>query len=214
MAEVKRSSPSAGEIAADADPGEQAERYEAGGAAAVSVLTEPRHFGGSLLDLRLTRRRTSLPILRKDFVVHPAQVLESRAEGSDAVLLIAACLTLSELRDLRSVAEEVGMAALVEAHGEDDLERAVASDAPIVGVNARNLETLDVDLDRALRLAATVPSDRVLVVESGLSTRADVARAERAGAKAVLIGEALMRSADPARTLRRLRGTLATVGEP
>jgi indole-3-glycerol phosphate synthase len=214
VAEVKRASPSAGDIAAAADPGEQAARYEAGGAAAISVLTEPRHFGGSLLDLRLARRKTTLPILRKDFVVHPGQVLEARAEGADAVLLISASLTLGELRDLRDVAESLGMAALVEAHGEEDLDRALASGARLVGVNARDLETLDVDLDRAVRLASAVPADRLLVLESGMSTRADVARAEEVGARAVLIGEALMRSTDPARTIRKLRGVLAPVGEP
>jgi indole-3-glycerol phosphate synthase len=195
----------------DADPGAQAEAYERGGAAAVSVVTEPRHFQGSLLDLRAARRRTALPLMRTDFVVHPAQVIESRAEGADAVLLIAAALSAAELDALLAMARDVGLFTLVEAQTAVDLERAVASGAPIVGVNARNLESLDVDLDGALELARVVADERVVVVESGLSTRNDVLRAEEAGARAVLVGEALMRSTSPARMIRKLRGTLAPV---
>jgi indole-3-glycerol phosphate synthase len=205
IAEVKRSSPSVGLIA-EVEPGEQAAAYEAGGAAAISVLTEPTHFGGSVTDLRAVRRRTALPILRKDFIVHPGQVIQSRAEGADAVLLIAAALDASELEELRAVAEELGMAALVEAHGREDLERGLTSGARVVGVNARDLETLDVDLERALALAALVPPDRVLVVESGIRSRQDVVRAQQAGAAAVLVGESLMRSADPAAAVRGLLG--------
>jgi len=205
IAEVKRSSPSAGEIA-DVDPAAQAASYAEGGAAAVSVLTEPRHFGGSLADLRSVRARVALPVLRKDFVIHPSQVIQSRAEGADAVLLIAAALTVSELEELRCVAEELGMAALVEAHAEEDLDRAVASGAGIVGVNARDLETLEVDLERGLRLAVAVPPDRVLVLESGIRSAEDARRAEAAGAHAVLVGEALMRAADPAAAVRKLVG--------
>lgn len=203
IAEVKRSSPSAGPIA-DADPGEQAERYERGGAVAVSVLTEPRYFGGTLADIRLARRRCALPILRKDFIVDPSQVLEARAEGADAVLLIAAALDRSELEDLQAAARELGLAALVEAHTPEDLAKALGVGAAIVGVNARDLETLEVDIDRALALLADIPAGPVRVLESGVSTRRDVRRAEEAGAEAVLIGEALMRAADPERELRRL----------
>jgi len=203
IAEVKRSSPSAGEIG-DVDPGEQAARYQAGGASAISVLTEPRHFGGSLADLRAVRRHTALPVLRKDFIVHPGQVIEARAEGADAVLLIAAALSELELEELRTVAEELGMSTMVEAHTPADLERALVSGARIVGVNARDLESLEVDLDAALALAGSVPPGRVVVVESGLRSRGDVLRAERAGAHAVLVGEALMRSADPAAAVREL----------
>ena len=205
IAEVKRSSPSAGEIG-EVDPGEQAARYEAGGASAISVLTEPRHFGGSLADLRAVRRHTALPVLRKDFIVHPGQVIEARAEGADAVLLIAAALSELELEGLRTVAEELGMSAVVEAHTPADLERAMGTDARIVGVNARDLESLEVDLDAALALAASVPRDRVVVLESGLRARKDVLRAKRAGAHAVLVGEALMRSGDPAEAIRELLG--------
>jgi indole-3-glycerol phosphate synthase len=205
IAEVKRASPSAGAIA-EVEPADQAARYVAGGASAVSVLTEPKHFGGSLADLRSVRRRTSVPLLRKDFIVHPSQVIQSRAEGADAILLIAAALTASELDELRAVAEELGMAAVVEAHAEEDLSRALDSGARIVGVNARDLETLEVDRERAIALAARVPSDRVLVLESGVRTREDVVRAEAAGAHAVLVGEALMRSADPEAAVRELLG--------
>jgi indole-3-glycerol phosphate synthase len=210
LAEIERASPSVGEIS-DRDPGDQAAAYERGGAAAISVATEPRHFGGSLLDLRAARRRTTLPIMRKDFIVHPAQVLQARAEGADAVLLIAAALSGAELEALLATATDVGVQALVEASGKEDLDRAVQSGAAMLGLNARDLETLDVDLERALRLARRIPEGRVVVVESGVSTRSDVERAAAAGAHAVLVGEALMRSPDPARTLRRLRGTLAAV---
>ncbi len=210
VAEVKRASPWAGEIS-DRDPGDQAAAYERGGAAAISVLTEPRHFGGSLLDLRAARRRTTVPIVRRDVIVHPAQVLQARAEGADAVLLIAAALSGAELEALLATATDVGMQALVEATGEEDLDRAVRSGARLIGVSARDLETLDVDLERALRLARRLPEGRVVVVGSGISTRADVERAEEAGAGAVVVGEALMRSPDPTRAISRLRGTLAAV---
>src|SRR5439155_17734169 len=142
--------------------------YQQGGAAASSVLTAPPRVGGSLADLRAVRRHTALPVLRKDFIVHPAQVIQSRAEGADAVLLIAAALTLSELEELGSVAEELGMGTLVEAHGDEDLDRAVRSGARIVGVNARDMETLEVDPEAALALAQKVPTDRILVLESGI----------------------------------------------
>jgi len=205
VAEVKRASPSAGAIA-EADPGELAARYERGGAAAVSVLTEPRHFGGSLADLRAARRTTTLPILRKDFIVHPAQILEARAAGADAVLLIAAALEESEVRGLLSVAGDLGLSALVEAHDRRDLVKALDAGARIVGLNARDLETMEVDPDGVLALLGEVPPGPVRVLESGISTREQVRRAERAGADAVLVGEALMRSADPEATLRELAG--------
>jgi indole-3-glycerol phosphate synthase len=205
IAEVKRSSPSAGEIA-DRDPGDLAARYEAGGAAAISVLTEVRHFGGSLADMRAVRLRVTVPVLRKDFLVHPAQLMEARAEGADAVLLIAACLPGGELEAMIGVAVDLGLATLVEAHDDEDLSLALAAGAEIVGVNARDLETLEVNQDRALALARTVPPDRTVVVESGISTREQIERAVDAGAEAVLVGEALMRAPDPAAKLRELRG--------
>jgi indole-3-glycerol phosphate synthase len=203
IAEVKRASPSAGEIA-EADPGRQAARYQEGGARAISVLTEARHFGGSLVDLRLVRAHSALPVLRKDFIVHPAQVLEARANGADAVLLIVAALTDAELAGLLATAADLGMGALVESHTEHEVDRAVASGAPVIGVNARDLETLDVDAVRGLGLLGRVPADRVKVFESGVASREDVARAEDAGANAVLVGEALMRAPEPAERIREL----------
>jgi indole-3-glycerol phosphate synthase len=203
IAEVKRASPSAGEIA-EADPGRQAARYQEGGARAISVLTEARHFGGSLADLRLVRAHSALPVLRKDFIVHPAQVLEARANGADAVLLIVAALTDAELAGLLATVADLGMAALVESHTEHEVDRAVASGAPVIGVNSRDLETLDVDVQRGLVLLGRVPADRVKVFESGVTSREDVARAEDAGANAVLVGEALMRAPEPAARIREL----------
>jgi indole-3-glycerol phosphate synthase len=203
IAEVKRASPSAGEIA-EADPGQQAARYEEGGARAISVLTEARHFGGSLADLRLVRAHSALPVLRKDFIVHPAQVLEARANGADAVLLIVAALSDAELAGLLATVDDLGMTALVESHTEKEADRAVESGAPVIGVNSRDLETLDVDVDRGLGLLGRVPADRVRVFESGVTSRKDVARAEGAGANAVLVGEALMRAPEPAERIREL----------
>jgi indole-3-glycerol phosphate synthase len=203
IAEVKRSSPSAGHIA-EVDAGERAASYQSAGAAAISVLTEPRHFGGSLADLRLARRVSSLPLLRKDFVVHPAQVVESRVEGADAVLLIVAVLGDLELRDLLETADEVGLQALVETHSAEDVDRAVEAGATIVGVNSRDLETLAVDFERALELVDRVPPDRVRVIESGISTGQQARRAREAGADAILVGEALMRADDPAALLAEL----------
>ena len=210
IAEIKRASPSAGEIA-DLDPGATARALERAGAAAVSVLTEPRHFDGSLSDLRAARMKAKVPILRKDFLVHPAQLIEARAAGADAVLLITACLSDSELRAMLQTASDLGLAALLETHSEADLERALASDAAIVGVNARDLESLDVDEDLALALAARIPADRTVVFESGIHTRAQVERALEAGAHAILVGEALMRAKNPAAKLRQLRGEFAAV---
>jgi len=205
IAEYKRSSPSAGAIA-EPDVASQARAYEEGGAAAISVLTEPTRFDGALADLRAVRLAVGLPVLRKDFLVHPAQVIESRAAGADAVLLIAAALSELELKGMLAVAADLGLDALVETHSEEDLAKALATDAPMVGVNARDLETLEVDVDRALGMLSDVPSDRLAVLESGVSTREDVERAIDARAGAVLVGETLMRSPDPAATIRSLRG--------
>lgn len=205
IAEYKRSSPSAGAIA-EPDVASQARAYEEGGAAAISVLTEPTRFDGALADLRAVRLGVGLPVLRKDFLVHPAQVIESRAGGTDAVLLIAAALSELELKGMLSVAADLGLEALVETHSEEDLAKALATDAPVIGVNARDLETLEVDVERALAMLPDVPSDRLAVLESGVSTREDVERAIDAGAGAVLVGEALMRSPDPGATIRSLRG--------
>lgn len=204
IAEVKRASPSAGVIAEDVNPSVLARGYQAGGAAAISVLTEPRHFHGSLADLQAVRSSVSLPVLRKDFSIHPSQVIEARASGADAVLLIVAALTDAELRTLLSAAQDLGLAALVEAHSDEDLRRALETDARVIGVNARDLETLEVDVEGALARVGRVPQDRIAVLESGISTRANVDAALEAGASAILVGEALMRAADPARAVRKL----------
>jgi indole-3-glycerol phosphate synthase len=206
IAEVKRASPSAGTIAENRDPMEQARAYADAGASAISVLTEPRHFHGTLADLRAARMATQLPVLRKDFLVHPSQVIESRANGADAVLLIAACLTDDELAALIAASRDLGMTVLLETHSDADLTRALATDASIVGVNARNLESLEVDGRGALARLRRIPDDRVAVLESGISSREDVRAAVEAGASAILVGEALMRAADPGAALRELAG--------
>jgi indole-3-glycerol phosphate synthase len=206
IAEFKRASPSAGDISDD-DPAERARAYEAGGATAISVLTEPTRFGGALADLQAARLACGIPVLRKDFLVHPAQVIESRASGADAVLLIAAALGELELKALLSTAADLGMDGLVETHSAEDLDKALAIDAALIGVNARDLETLEVDVDRALGLLPRIPADRVAVLESGVSSPEQVERALEAGARAVLVGEALMRAPDPGGLLRELRGT-------
>jgi indole-3-glycerol phosphate synthase len=210
IAEIKRASPSAGPIA-DANPHRMARDYEEAGAAAISVLTEPKHFDGSLSDLRAAHLGCRIPVLRKDFLVHPAQLIEARAHGADAVQLIAACLTNPELEALLRTSSDLGMAAVVEAHSEEDLGRVLDTEAEIVGVNARDLESLEVDEGRALELARRVPSERTVVFESGISRREQVARAVEAGAAAVLVGEALMRARNPGAKLRQLRGELAPV---
>jgi indole-3-glycerol phosphate synthase len=186
------------------NPSVLARGYQAGGAAAVSVLTEPRHFQGSLADLQAVRSSVSIPVLRKDFLIHPSQVIEARASGADAVLLIVAALSDPQLRALLEAARDVGLATLVETHSDEDLRRAVESGAAIIGVNARDLETLDVDVAGALARVGRVPDDRISVLESGISTRANVDAALEAGASAILVGEALMRADDPARAVRKL----------
>lgn len=206
IAEVKRSSPSVGRIA-EADPSALAAAYEASGAAAISVLTEGPNFGGSLADLWSVHLSTrSAPILRKDFLVHPGQLVEARAHGADAVLLIAACLSLPELRTMLDVADDLGLGVLLETHSEEDMSKALATEAPVVGVNSRDLETLEVDEARALDSLRRVPTDRIAVLESGISSRAQVERAQAAGASVVLVGEALMRASDPAAKIGELLG--------
>jgi len=204
IAEVKRSSPSAGWIDVDADAGSLARAYEAGGAAAISVLTEPRHFGGSLADLRLVRATAGIPVIRKDFLIDPDQLVEASAAGADSVLLIAACLDDGLLDRMLTAARALGMEPLLETHSNRDLERALATDAEIIGVNARDLETLEVDFPAALERLRSIPSDRVAALESGIASHADVAAAVAAGASAILVGEALMRSADAAAAIAGL----------
>ncbi|HLB39766.1 MAG TPA: indole-3-glycerol phosphate synthase TrpC [Actinomycetota bacterium] len=204
IAEVKRASPSAGAIAAEVDPVLQATAYDVAGAAVISVLTEPRYFGGSMDDLRAVRAAVEHPVLRKDFLVHPDQVLEARAAGADTVLLISACLTDGELTQLLATARELGMEPLVETHTDADLDRVLATDAAVVGVNARDLETLEVDVPQALARLARIEAGRVAVLESGIRTRSDVVAAVDAGASAILVGETLMRAHDPGATLHEL----------
>ena len=203
IAEMKRSSPSAGLLRADYRPRQIAMGYARVGAAAVSVLTEPDEFGGDLDHLSETRA-AQLPVLRKDFLVTPYQVAQSRAAGADAVLLIAAMLDPPVLGILMHAARRYGIEALVEVHDEEDLARAVDSGATLIGVNNRDLRTLEVDLATSERLAPKIPDSAVRVAESGIGSRADIERLMRSGFEAFLVGEHLMRSADPADALWKL----------
>jgi indole-3-glycerol phosphate synthase len=193
IAEVKRRSPSEGDIAPDADVTDVARRHEAGGAACLSVLCAERDFGGSLGDLRKARREVSIPAIAKDFTVFPEQVAAQRLAGADAILVILAMLTDDEARRLVETAALLGMDALVETHDEAEIDRALALEAGVIGVNARNLATLEIDRGRQLELLASLPADVVRIAESGIGSRADVEAAADAGADAVLVGTALMR---------------------
>jgi indole-3-glycerol phosphate synthase len=197
IAEVKRRSPSKGALADIPDPASLAREYAAGGASAISVLTEGRRFGGSLADLAGVRAAVDAPVLRKDFVVTPYQLWEARVWGADLVLLIVAALPGGLLEELLGLARELGMTPLVEVHTDDELGRAVEVGADLVGVNARDLTTLAVDRAVFAKLAPQVPADTVRVAESGVAVAADVAEYRRHGADAVLVGEALVRSGDP-----------------
>lgn len=199
VAEFKRRSPSAGSIAADGDPASVAVAYERGGAAAVSVLTDGPFFGGSLGDVRDARGACGLPILRKDFHVDPVQLLEARAAGADAVLLIVRVLDDGRLRDLVGLAAELGMGALVEAHDGEELGRALAAGAGVIGVNARDLSDFSVRPDDAAAVLAAIPPDRLAVAESGIRGPGDAERAARAGADALLVGGWLMEGSPEAR---------------
>lgn len=206
IAEVKRASPSAGDIAPETDPVLQATAYDVAGAAAISVLTEPSHFKGSLDDLRAVCAAVEHPVLRKDFLIDPSELMEARAAGADSVLLITAALPGGALVDMLAAARDLGMEPLVEIHSDEDLERVLATDAEVIGVNARDLESLAVDPATARARLALIPADRVAVLESGIRTRGDVEAAVLAGASAILVGEALMRAADPIVAIAELRG--------
>ena len=206
IAEVKRRSPSKGDIAPDLDAGALAHAYADGGASCLSVLTDERYFGGSLDDLAVARRSSGLPTLRKDFTVSLQDVCEARLAGADAVLLIVAALSDEELRSYGAMAADLGMAALVEAHDEDEVERAVACGAQIVGVNQRDLRSFAVDPARAARVAGAIPEGVLKVAESGIAGPDDAARAADAGYDAVLVGEYLVSSADPRAAVRGLVG--------
>lgn len=205
IAEVKRASPSRGDLAAIPDPAHQARQYEIGGASAISVLTEERRFKGSLDDLRAVRAEVQLPVLRKDFIATPYQVLEARAAGADMALLIVAALEQSLLAELHELVLQLGMTPLVEAHSADELARAADLGARLIGVNARDLTTFELDRDLFGRLSASFPADAIKVAESAVLTPADVAHYRAAGADAVLVGEALV-TGDPVATLRAFLG--------
>ncbi|HWD01856.1 MAG TPA: indole-3-glycerol phosphate synthase TrpC [Amycolatopsis sp.] len=202
IAEVKRKSPSKGALADIADPASLAARYEQGGAAAISVLTEQRRFGGSLTDLDAVRSRVGIPVLRKDFIVDPYQLWEARAHGADLALLMVVSLEGSLLTDLHGLAVELGLTPLVESHTAEEVARAVDSGAQLLGVNARDLTTLEVDRTVFKDLAPHIPADRVRVAESGVASPADVAEYHSWGADVVLVGEALVRSGDPETSVR------------
>lgn len=206
IAECKRRSPSKGVLATRYDPVAIAKLYEEGGAAAVSVLTEPTFFDGSLDHLRSVRDAVRLPLIRKDFTVDEYQLFEARAAGADAILLIVAALEQGTLVRLQAKAYELGLAALVEVHNEEELARAVDAGARIVGVNNRNLRTLNVDVEASYRLAAGLPKDVIGVSESGLKSRDEVERLTTAGYKAFLVGERFMTDPDPAGAIRHLMG--------
>jgi len=206
IAEVKRSSPSKGNLAPITDPAALAEKYQEAGAAVVSVLTEQRRFGGSLADLDAVRSRIEIPVLRKDFMVDEYQFLEARAHGADIVLLIVAALSKSQLKDFYDLATELGMASLIEVHTQSELESAMDISPRIVGVNSRNLKTLEVSASVFEELIPAIPSTVIRVAESGISTRADVAQAQKAGATAILVGESLVKSGDPISAMRELLG--------
>ena len=210
IAECKRRSPSKGVLAAEYDPVRIATQYQDGGAAAVSVLTEPTFFDGSLEDLTAVRAHVGLPLLRKDFIVDDYQLFEARVSGADAVLLIVAALNQTDLVALQKRAWELGLATLVEVHDEAELTRAVDSGARVIGVNNRNLRTLNVDVEASERLAARIPKTVVGVSESGLKSREELGRLTAAGYRAFLIGERFMLDPHPAQAIR----DLVSVGRP
>ena len=206
IAEVKRRSPSQGAIRPELDPVGCARSYEQGGAVAVSVLTEQRHFGGSLEDLRQVAAAVSVPVLRKDFIIHTTQVLEARIAGASAVLLIARILERQQLQELAAAIRECRMTPLIEVHAAGELDAAFAVEPLVLGVNARDLDTLEINSGRAEEIMRRVPAGVTLVAESGVQTRADVERLARAGADFVLVGTTVARQDDPEQAVRALTG--------
>lgn len=204
VAEHKRRSPSAGTIREGASCTELVQAYEKGGAAALSILTEEAHFGGSLDDLREARAACDLPILRKDFTIDPYQVYEAKLAGADAVLLVVGSLGDRELASLHGLADQLDLDAIVEIHDEEELERALEIDGDVIGINNRDLESFSVDLQRTFDLLADVPAGKVVVSESGIHHREQIEELEQVGVDAVLIGEALMRAPDPEAAVREL----------
>jgi indole-3-glycerol phosphate synthase len=206
IAEVKRSSPSKGALAPITDPAALAEQYQEAGASAVSVLTERRRFAGSLEDLDAVRARVTIPVLRKDFMIDEYQFLEARAHAADIVLLIVAALSRSQLKDFYDLSCELGMASLIEVHTAQELESAMEISPRMIGINSRNLKTLDVDTRAFADLIPQIPVEIIRVAESGISTRSDVQAAQSAGASVILVGEALVKSGDPISAMQELLG--------
>jgi len=206
IAEVKRRSPSRGEIRSDLDPAAQASQYAGGGASAISVLTDGPHFGGSPEDLRVVAERVPVPVLRKDFILDELQIIEARGLGASAILLIVRVLTPARLKQLLTCARGLGLEALVEAHSAAELDIALAAGTAIVGINSRDLDTFTRDLAAAWSLLSRVPAEVIAVAESGMAAAPDVERAAAAGADAVLIGTALSAATDPQRLARALSG--------
>jgi indole-3-glycerol phosphate synthase len=204
IAEIKRASPSKGLLRSNFDPAAIAKSYEKGGAACMSVLTDMEFFQGAAEHLSVARAACTLPVLRKDFLIDPYQVFESRALGADCVLLIVACLGDAEMRELEALARGAGMAVLVEVHDGAELERALRLETPLLGINNRNLRTFETRLETTLDLLPRVPSDRLVITESGILSRADVARMRQRGVEAFLVGEAFMRAQDPGVELKAL----------
>jgi indole-3-glycerol phosphate synthase len=204
IAEIKKASPSRGVLRAAFDPAAIARSYESAGAACLSVLTDRDFFQGSSEDLQAARAACSLPVLRKDFVIDPYQVFESRAIGADCILLIAACVPAAEMRALESLAHRLGMAVLVEVHDAAELEASLALQTPLIGINNRNLKTFETLLETTLELLPRVPPERLVITESGILAAGDVKRMQGAGVNAFLVGEAFMRAPDPGVALHEL----------
>jgi len=204
IAEVKKASPSQGVLRADFEPADIAQSYAEHGASCLSVLTDRQFFQGSVDYLKQARASCQLPVLRKDFLIDPYQVYESRSMGADAILLIAACLDDAQMRDMEAIAQGLFMSVLVEVHDAAELERALQLKTPLVGINNRDLRSFEVSLDTTLSLMGRLPPDRLLVTESGIHARADVQRMTAAGVHAFLVGEAFMRASDPGAALANL----------
>ena len=207
IAEYKRRSPSAGTIRSDVSVDDMVRAYERGGAAAVSVLTDEQHFGGSLADLRAARAATDLPILRKDFTIDEYQLYEAKAAGADAVLLVVGSVKTKDLGRLLAKAHELDLDAIVEVHNEEELEAALEIDSDVIGINNRNLEDFTVTLETTYDLLSDVPLGKTVVSESGISTRPQIEELERVGVDAVLVGETVMRAPDPEAAVRELSGS-------
>ena len=206
IAEIKKASPSAGIIQESDDLARIAGAYQAGGASAISVLTEAHFFQGALSHLRQVREAVSLPLLQKDFIIDPFQIYEGRMAGADAILLIAAILSPRQLKEFSELAESLGLVPLVEVHDEEDLEKISGLDLPLIGINNRNLKTLEVDLETTFRLIKRVRQGATIISESGIRNRKEVERLQEAGVRGILVGEVLMRAGDPARKIQELLG--------